>query len=725
MAFISSPIDPSVSFSPGGNSGIVIDPVTKFPHACWYDEINQALKYAKFNGLIWTKADGTPGTEIVHNPAANVGKEASIDLDSNGLPWISYHDNTNDDVLVAQYNGAAWILNTVFTNTGFSFSGTDIVIDTTTDTGFIAFRNTAANDLFIAIGSGAFWIASSVDNAGAQPGLNPRIDLDSNKNPRIVSNNASGIVRYSSFDGFAWTNIDVRSGVGLLNARDGQAIVIAPNDDTYVTYTDGNNDMWEGVHNGVSWVYDFIVDQHGTRKEIDLDSNVVPFVVYFDNDDQELKIVDKLGGSWNAPITIDTGSKGQGLDFKFASDDTKHISGYGSLDYYVETSVPIFNTAEVRDVTNSTIDLKVETDVNSEGFMVVVPDGATAPSSPEVKNGQAAGGGPPLAADSVLLTGGVENLAGTLVGIGLAASTAFDVYVVAESASGLQASPTFLEATTDDPFSCPVVKFSNEDVTIFLTSVSETELRMPCPPLPAGEYTVTVLNPGHVSNGVPFTIIEDIDPVSGFTQISNHTEIAFGRILHQYKKPHLNAQELKVSTQLPKLIQGFYSTGVQEFEDAAFTTIPKTNINANVGKSLDDIGGIIGQLRNGLPDNEYKIYLLGRVARNSSNGVSDDIYKVWNAFSLAVTTVIEEVFPAGVQIISDTLPPLPASFIPIIKENIDASLGAGISLVGIVIYDPVDAFQFSSSALPEIDAVHGFGDIPANPITGGKLATVL
>lgn len=271
-------------------------------------------------------------------------------------------------------------------------------------------------------------------------------------------------------------------------------------------------------------------------------------------------------------------------------------------------------------------------------------------------------------------------------------------------------------------FDCPIVRFTSKDVTIFVTGVSDTQIDLTTPNLPPGEYLVTVVVDGVVSNGMPFTIIKDIDPLSEFTKVTDHIGEAFKRILHQYRRPHLNSEQYKASKQVPKLIQALYSSGVQGLEDASFTTIPKLVVDNNVGKSLDRIGEIVGQPRNGLGDDDYRIHLKGKIFLNSSNGTVDDIYKVWNALSLATVTEVIEVFPAGVQLVSNTSPN--PKHVPIIKEYIDQTLGAGIGLVGIVVYDPTDAFQFSNSDTSIIDPIHGFGDV-SDPLIGGKLAGLL
>ncbi|RAK63480.1 hypothetical protein DLM85_20970 [Hymenobacter edaphi] len=85
---------------------------------------------------------------------------------------------------------------------------------------------------------------------------------------------------------------------------------------------------------------------------------------------------------------------------------------------------------------------------------MVLPDGATAPTSAQVKAGQDASGS--AAAQSGSITNATANTAATAAISGLTASTAYDVYVVAEDAvPNLQTAATLLEVTTLSPDTTP------------------------------------------------------------------------------------------------------------------------------------------------------------------------------------------------------------------------------------------------------------------------------
>jgi len=114
---------------------------------------------------------------------------------------------------------------------------------------------------------------------------------------------------------------------------------------------------------------------------------------------------------------------------------------------------PTFNTLEVRTVEPHDVDIKIEIERDGDAYFVILPDGATAPTSAQVKAGQDATSTPVAAgfADSVSLLDSVENGVGTFVGTNLPDEVDYDMYVVAENIlDDLQDSPTLLEFTTPD-----------------------------------------------------------------------------------------------------------------------------------------------------------------------------------------------------------------------------------------------------------------------------------
>jgi len=131
------------------------------------------------------------------------------------------------------------------------------------------------------------------------------------------------------------------------------------------------------------------------------------------------------------------------------SDVFKAIFATGGAD----TTPPVFTVAPaLNNIAGTTADVDATIDEDGTMYGVVVPDGAGAPSSAQVKAGQDSTGTPVAAgfSDSQAMTGTVSN---TISFSNLSSETAYDVYVVAEDDEGspnIQAAPVKLDLTTAD-----------------------------------------------------------------------------------------------------------------------------------------------------------------------------------------------------------------------------------------------------------------------------------
>ena len=69
----------------------------------------------------------------------------------------------------------------------------------------------------------------------------------------------------------------------------------------------------------------------------------------------------------------------------------------------------------------------------------------------------------------------------------------------------------------------------------------------------------------------------------------------------------------------------------QVLEDATQTLLTILDIDASEGVQLDVIGRIVGQLRTGVEDATYRLYLRARILANRSTGTPENIYSVMRA----------------------------------------------------------------------------------------------
>ncbi|WP_232066358.1 choice-of-anchor D domain-containing protein [Hymenobacter sp. BT18] len=143
----------------------------------------------------------------------------------------------------------------------------------------------------------------------------------------------------------------------------------------------------------------------------------------------------------------------------------------------------------------------------------MLADGATAPTAAQVK----AAGGTPLASGNFINP--TANTAATTVVGGLSASTAYDVYVVAEdNVPNLQASPVKLDVTTGSGAATPAITVSAAALTAFNTVASS--------PSAEQSFTVSATNlTANVAVQAPTGYEVSQSSGSGF---GSSTSIAFG-----------------------------------------------------------------------------------------------------------------------------------------------------------------------------------------------------
>jgi hypothetical protein len=77
----------------------------EYPHISYYDDTNDALKYAYKDGSGWH-------TETVDS-SGDVGRYTSLGLDRRGYPHISYYDSNNNALKFAYWDGSDWQVETV------------------------------------------------------------------------------------------------------------------------------------------------------------------------------------------------------------------------------------------------------------------------------------------------------------------------------------------------------------------------------------------------------------------------------------------------------------------------------------------------------------------------------------------------------------------------------------------------------------------------------------
>ncbi len=192
------------------------------------------------------------------------------------------------------------------------------------------------------------------------------------------------------------------------------------------------------------------------------------------------------------------------------------------------------------------------------------------------------------------------------------------------------------------------------------------------------------------------------------TQLNNYVTLAVSRLLQQYQQR--------------QRIVGMYTaiaTQAQELENAIFALDGGRQLwngtsTPAYGAQLDGIGTIVGISRNGLDDQQYILFLFGKVAENFSDGTIQSVQAVIQFLFQPTDYQVQEIFPAG-HYVSVENPAIPQSLYPLVESLIQNALGAAIKIVFAVTppippspAPPFEAFRFAGPGV--VGSLNGFDE---------------
>lgn len=101
--------------------------------------------------------------------------------------------------------------------------------------------------------------------------------------------------------------------------------------------------------------------------------------------------------------------------------------------------------------------------------------------------------------------------------------------------------------------------------------------------------------------------------------IADHAQQAKDRLAEEYKnQPNLAA-----------LLDAF-NRQTQALEDAFWALFTERGVSAAYGAQLDVLGKIVGQARNGLADEDFRLWIIAKIKLNNSSGTPEEIYDILN-----------------------------------------------------------------------------------------------
>jgi hypothetical protein len=193
--------------------------------------------------------------------------------------------------------------------------------------------------------------------------------------------------------------------------------------------------------------------------------------------------------------------------------------------------------------------------------------------------------------------------------------------------------------------------------------------------------------------GAVFGSVGDVvftPPVASTVIVNPIAEAAIDRLLLQFRdRPQVLA--------LLRTLTG----PMLPLRDAILQLRTIRDIDASIGVTLDKIGKIVGQTRNGNDDATYRPFIRTKIARNRSKGLVEDLIRVTRLALTDVTTLrveIDQIGPAGV-VVRTLLSPLPSGRRTILIGFLRQTVKAGVRVIlESLNATPEDTFTFAKTA---------------------------
>ena len=277
--------DPAV----GRHASLALDS-EDYPHISYYDAGNKALKYAYKDICGWY-------TEIV-DESEFVGKYTSIDLDSNGYPHISYYDEGNHDLKYTYKDGAGWHHETVDSD-GIAGEYTSIALDGT-DRVHISYYSRSNKAVQYAIRNESGWTVELVD-------------IEQAKDTSIALEDSIPHISYTCVE-YCDIKHAVNNGTGWTihnfpYSGEYSSIEIDSNGGIHISYVHNGSHCYL-YYNGASWEHSCEFHNDATYvgcSSIALDESEQPYIAFIPN--KFLRVAYRVGSDWQY-VDVDSTDSG-------------------------------------------------------------------------------------------------------------------------------------------------------------------------------------------------------------------------------------------------------------------------------------------------------------------------------------------------------------------------------------------------------------------------------
>lgn len=270
----------------GGYASLAVDN-NGYPHISYYDSINADLKYASFDGKDWKIA--------TVDSTGDVGGFTSLVLDSTDTPHICYLDKTNGALKYVYFDGSSWHLQTV--DSSVTFETVSLALDAN---GYPCISYCGAKyDLMFARWNGTSWTTRTIDSVGTT-GLFSSLAFDASGNAHIAYMDFTNKeLEYAKFT-TSWSirTVDSDGDVGRC-----ASLAVSNDGNPCISYTDIlRNELRLANWTGSAWNKQVVDSSASSYNSLVLDSSGNPCIAYLGTNSLGLKYAKSTGSSWTSQI---------------------------------------------------------------------------------------------------------------------------------------------------------------------------------------------------------------------------------------------------------------------------------------------------------------------------------------------------------------------------------------------------------------------------------------
>jgi len=255
----------------------------------------------------------------------DTGRSSSLVLDSTGCAHIAYHTDDSGYLKYARYTGSSWQVETVDNTVGLGYWGgysVSLALDAQ-QRPHIVYHDGDQNDLKYARYNGTAWSIEKVDSDSI---VSSSMALDSNGRPHISYKSDSDMVlKYAYFDGTDWQieTVDSAYNVGVWSS-----LALDSGERLHISYYDANNrDLKYAYYDGATWHIETVdsAGEVGSNTSLAFDSLDRPHISYHQPSGVDLKYAHFDGSNWQIETVVRNGISSQSNPLVLDLADRPHI----------------------------------------------------------------------------------------------------------------------------------------------------------------------------------------------------------------------------------------------------------------------------------------------------------------------------------------------------------------------------------------------------------------